>query len=108
MGVRIALDDCTPRHEFCSPELVQRVHPNILKIDGPLFIDCFARGLRKPLDEIIRLAKSIGAVVVAEHITTRDMCDWALDLNAGLLQGHYFGVASPFLPFNQPAIIGCA
>lgn len=111
LGVFVALDDCTPSHEFCSPSLLQRVRPHILKIDGPLFNDCFNRGTVKPLEEIIALAQSIGAETVAEHIATRDMRDWASGLGVGLLQGYYFGEATPLstaVPLDHQRTNCCA
>lgn len=95
LGVFVALDDCTPSHEFCSSGVVARIRPHILKIDGPLFNICFQQGSVKPLGEIISLATSVGAQTVAEHIATREMRDWASSLGVGLLQGHYFGEAAP-------------
>lgn len=110
VGVFVALDDCTPNHDFCSPVVVQRVRPHILKIDGVLFNDCFNHGTVKPLVEIIKLATSIGAETVAEHIATRDMRDWASRLGVGLLQGYYFGEATPLtlaMSSDQPRAADC-
>ena len=110
LGVFVALDDCTPEHEFCSPVVLHRVRPHILKIDGMLFNDCFVHGTVKPLVEIIKLATSIGAATVAEHIATRDMRDWASRLGVGLLQGFYFGEAAPLAstPKQPSAAMCCA
>lgn len=110
LGVFVALDDCTPNHDFCSPVVVQRVRPHILKIDGVLFNNCFNQGTVKPLVEIIKLATSIGAATVAEHIATRDMRDWASGLGVGLLQGYYFGEAAPLsltVSSDQPRAADC-
>lgn len=95
LGIRLAFDDCTPQHEFCSQSLANRIRPSILKIDGPLLIDCYNRQSIKPIVRIIRLAKTIGAVVVAEHIETKAMMAWAARLGANLMQGYYFGKALP-------------
>lgn len=95
MGISIAFDDCTPQHEFCSQSLVKQIRPNILKIDGPLLIDCYNQQFIKPIVEIINLAKSIGATVVAEHIETKAMMTWVSSLGATFMQGHYFGIAEP-------------
>lgn len=101
LGIRLAFDDCTPQHEFCSRSLANRIRPSILKIDGPLLIDCYNRQCIKPIVGIISLAKTIGAVVVAEHIETKAMMTWAARLGANLMQGYYFGKALP-LAANSP------
>lgn len=95
LNIQLAFDDCTPQHEFCSQSLVERIRPSILKIDGPLLIDCYNRQSSKPIVAIIHLAKTVGAVVVAEHIETKAMMAWAARLGANLMQGYYFGQALP-------------
>ena len=107
MGVIVALDDCTLGHVFCSPSLLERVRPQILKIDGPLFSACFTQGDAKPLAEIISLAASVGAQTVAEHVATRDMRDWASGLGVGLLQGNYFGKPTPLSSTQNSAACRC-
>ncbi|MPS90284.1 MAG: EAL domain-containing protein [Comamonas sp.] len=95
LGVRIALDDCKPQHVFSSPWLVSWVRPDIIKIDGALLCQCFEQQSVEPVAEIIRLARSIGAAVVAEHIESKVMGDWACNLGAGFMQGYYFGTPQP-------------
>jgi EAL domain-containing protein (putative c-di-GMP-specific phosphodiesterase class I) len=93
LGVDLALDDCTPHHDFCTPDALLRVRPAIVKIDGPFFNACYAKGDHRPVADLIDLAQSFGAAVVAEHVASAELRDWAVSLGATLLQGYYFGAA---------------
>lgn len=95
LGIYIALDDCRPQHQFSTPSLVSSVRPDIIKIDGPLLHQCYDQQIVEPVTEIIRLAQSIDAVVVAEHIESQSMAEWAYKLGAGFIQGYYIGIPQP-------------
>lgn len=93
LGALVAFDDCTPRHQFCTPEVVQEVAPDVMKIDGNFFLHCFRSKDERAMTEIIAIAYGVGALVVAEHISNGEMRDWAKALDIALLQGHLFGQA---------------
>jgi len=95
LGVYIAFDDCTPQHPFCTADMVHKVQPKIIKIDGPLFDAGFRASCSDAVVEVMGYAKAVNATVVAEHVESRAMRDWACSLGVGLLQGFYFGRAEP-------------
>jgi EAL domain-containing protein (putative c-di-GMP-specific phosphodiesterase class I) len=101
LGAQFALDDCTPHHEYCTPQSLRILRPVLLKLDGGMFANAFHRGDAVPVKLIADLAGDIGARVVAEHVESAAMCDWALAHGADLLQGFHFGPAAP-LPAVLP------
>ncbi len=95
LGVVLAFDDCSPHHEFCLPCVLAAIRPQIMKIDGNLFIRSFESGDVAPLAKVIALAKRVGASVVVEHVASTAMCEFAERLGVEFFQGHHFGSAMP-------------
>jgi len=103
LGAAFALDDCTPEHEYCNQPALRQLRPQLLKLDGGFFTDAYKRGDGAALEVIAELANDIGAFVVAEHVETAAMGDWAVAHGAHLLQGFYFGAAKPLSTTTPPA-----
>lgn len=106
LGVVVAFDDCSPHHEFCLPDVLAAIRPQIMKIDGNLFIESFGSDNVAPLAKVISLAANIGAAVVVEHVASSAMCAFAEGLGVQFFQGHFFGGAVPASeirphPFND-------
>lgn len=88
-GMYVAFDDCRPPHDFAQAKFVQAVKPHFLKIDGPLLAECYDTANKEPIQEVMRLARTIGAVVIAEWIDTLDKRDFAAACGATMIQGYY-------------------
>jgi EAL domain-containing protein (putative c-di-GMP-specific phosphodiesterase class I) len=108
LGFGIAFDDCTPAHEFCTPSALHRICPDMIKLDGAFVTQCYKTGANDAISNMITLARSTGALVVAEHIETLEMWSWARDLGAQLLQGYCFSPAVPVtnFPVTIPPLAG--
>jgi EAL domain-containing protein (putative c-di-GMP-specific phosphodiesterase class I) len=101
LGIGVAFDDCSPSHEFCTQEVMARIHPEMIKLDGAFVKQCYRDATTAPLKAISDMARIHGAVVVAEHIETQEMWHWAAQLNIPLLQGYCFSPASPASKFPR-------
>jgi len=91
MRVGISLDDCRPGHMFANPLLLQELKPTYVKIDGGYLKEVFAGARPEPLRAIVAIAKNIGASVIAEHIETLAIRDFALSAGVEFLQGYLTG-----------------
>ncbi|MCB1964955.1 MAG: EAL domain-containing protein [Candidatus Accumulibacter sp.] len=94
--IYVALDDCKPPHEFCESAFTGLVKPHFLKIDGELLARCFLAGSREPLRDVVRLARAIGAVVIAEWIDSPAKRDFAAGVGANMLQGDWIAKPAQF------------
>ena len=108
LGVVLAFDDCSPHHEFCLPSVLAAIRPQIMKIDGNLFIRAFDSGDVAPLIKVIQAAKSVDAAVVVEHVASGDMCDFAEHLGVEFFQGHFFGSAMPASELRPKSLLAHA
>lgn len=102
LGVQFALDDCTPNHEFCNLDALKQLQPDILKIDGGLITESHRTGDARPVRAVVELAAAIGASVVAEHVASASLRDWAVGQGVDLLQGFYFSNAKPLADHPDP------
>jgi EAL and modified HD-GYP domain-containing signal transduction protein len=76
-GFRIAIDDFVG----LTHQVAMLPYADYVKVDRR---DVYERG-----PELVDLARSTGATLVAERVETRDELDWCLDLGFDLLQGFY-------------------
>jgi EAL domain-containing protein (putative c-di-GMP-specific phosphodiesterase class I) len=102
VGAMIALDDCTPAGATCTEALIDAVQPQMIKLDGQMVLAAHDARMSAPITELLRRARKVRAMVVAEHITTGRMRDWVASLGVSLMQGHYFGPAAHIA--HQPGV----
>lgn len=100
-GMYVAFDDCKPPHEFCDSAFTSLVKPNFLKIDGELLNECFTDQVLDPISHVVQLARSIGAVVIAEWIDGPAKSVLATTLGADMLQGDWIAKPSALAQPSQ-------
>lgn len=95
-GFLVALDDCRPGHLYAIPDFVTRLRPQLLKIDGPFLLECH-RDSRHLADlrKIIQTAHQAEAKVIAEFISSMELCEFALHVGADYVQGFALGMPAP-------------
>lgn len=101
-GFLIALDDCAPGHPYGTAAFLGNLRPELVKIDGPFLQESFRTGHIAPLRELIDTAHKFKANVIAEHISSQELRDFALYLGVNLLQGYAVGMPAP-LPTRKEA-----
>ena len=95
-GIALALDDCQPGNINTEAGYIDALRPAYVKIDGPWLLKAFgAQGSRTAaaLAKFIALAKAFGATVIAEHVESPEVQEYASQIGADLFQG--FGIARP-------------
>jgi EAL domain-containing protein (putative c-di-GMP-specific phosphodiesterase class I) len=85
--IYVAFDDCKPPHEFSDENFTRIVKPHFMKIDGEMLSRCFSTDNREPIRDVVHLARTIGATVIAEWIDSPEKRDFAALLGANMLQG---------------------
>lgn len=89
-GFRVALDDFGSG--FSSLALLERVRPDIVKIDMGLIRNVDTEPYRASITaRIIELARSLGIVTLAEGIETPGELAWCRQAGADYFQGYYLG-----------------
>lgn len=104
-GFAVALDDCSPSHPYGSPAFLSNMRPELVKIDGAFLNDCFVSGDVTALRALIDTAHSFNAGVIAEHIASPELREFALFLGVNYVQGYAVGVPAP-LPRREREAAG--
>jgi EAL domain-containing protein (putative c-di-GMP-specific phosphodiesterase class I) len=95
-GFHIALDDVGSG--YSNLERIPLLKPMIIKIDRALVQGIHLEYQKQVVvNAIVNIAKSIGALVVAEGVETEEEAILALELGADMLQGFYFAHPLPLL-----------
>jgi EAL domain-containing protein (putative c-di-GMP-specific phosphodiesterase class I) len=89
MGCRVALDDVGSGHN--TVDLVGTLAPDLVKLDRDLVRGLPSGATRKQVDEIVRVARGLGAVVLAEGVETSDELAAAQQVGVDLTQGWLHG-----------------
>lgn len=91
-GFLIALDDVGAGHS--NLDRISDLHPDLLKVDLSI-----VRGVEKDFyrrevfRSLVTLARTLGALVIAEGVESQVEVDAVTELGADLLQGYFFGEA---------------
>lgn len=99
-GYVVALDDCRPGHTYGTAEFLGSMRPDLVKVDGIFLQDSFSSGHTDPLREMIRVAHSFKARVIAEHISSESLRVFALSLGVNFMQGYAVGMPAS-LPHRE-------
>jgi len=115
LNVRLALDDCAPGLPRCEEQVLRMLRPKLLKLERKTLSTAFQTLGDAPLRELIQLADSVGARVVAQGIDSQEKFDWSYALGVRYFQGFLVGHPRQFplldeqaafrsLEFTQPPV----
>lgn len=103
-GFLIALDDCAPDHPYRTAAFIENMRPELVKIDGKFLLKSFKSGDVEELRQLIDTAHHFKALVIAEHISSPELHQFALSLGVNFVQGFALGMPAPLPHRNaQPA-----
>ena len=104
LGVQLAIDDIGL--SSTDYEGLVECRPDYLKLDRGLVKRNGPDDLRQiMMDSIVRLARGMGAQVIAEGVETLDELDGATQNGVNLVQGHFFGEAMTPAALNQTGLL---
>lgn len=96
LDARIALDDFGTG--FCTLDLVSRVKPEFVKLDGDIVRHFDDSGDATVIREIVDLVHGYGGEIIAEHVDSKRKVDAMRELGIRYLQGFYVGEFVTELP----------
>lgn len=99
-GFLIALDDCAPGHPYGTAAFLGNMRPELVKIDGEFLQKSFKSGDVDELRQLIDTAHSFKSLVIAEHISSPELHQFALFLGVNFVQGFAVGAPAP-LPHRK-------
>lgn len=100
-GFRFALDDLGAG--FASLNLLTRLQPDFIKLDMELVRDVDKDDYKSVITQnILRMARQLGTVTIAEGVETAEEWHWLRDHGADLIQGYLF--ARPAAPPSQVVV----
>ncbi len=91
----IALDDCSPGHPDGTDAFLGTLRPELVKIDGEFLMKSFNSGDVDELRQLIDTAHRFKALVIAEHVSSPDVHQFALFLGVNYVQGYAVGMPAP-------------
>jgi EAL domain-containing protein (putative c-di-GMP-specific phosphodiesterase class I) len=89
--VRLALDDFSPDRPKSAERVLQLVRPKLIKLDRKSVSAAFQSMKDEQIGEIVRVANTVGARVVAQGIDSQEKFDWAFRLGVRYFQGFLVG-----------------
>lgn len=93
-GMKVALDDLGAGHSTLS--VLKELKPDYVKIDRKIISFCDENSSKEDMiQQIVEVAREIGAVVLAEGIERKEEAAIALRCGVELAQGYYFGRPVP-------------
>jgi len=90
-NVRLALDDFSPDRPKSAERVLQLVRPKLIKLDRKSVSAAFQNVKDDQIGEIVRVANTVGARVVAQGIDSQEKFDWAFRLGVRYFQGFLVG-----------------
>lgn len=96
LDARIALDDFGTG--FCTLDLVSRVKPEFVKLDGDIVRHFDDTRDATVIREIVDLVHGYGGEIIAEHVDSQRKADAMRELGIRYLQGFYVGEFVTELP----------
>ena len=89
--MRLALDDFSPDRPKSAETVLQLVRPRLIKLDRKSVSAAFQNVKDDQIGEIVRVANTVGARVVAQGIDSQEKFDWAFRLGVRYFQGFLVG-----------------
>lgn len=103
LNVRLALDDCAPGLARCEESVLRRIRPKLIKLERKAVSTAFQTLGDGELRELVHLATSVGARVVAQGIDSQEKFDWAYGLGVRYFQGFLVGHPRQFPLLDEKA-----
>jgi EAL domain-containing protein (putative c-di-GMP-specific phosphodiesterase class I)/GGDEF domain-containing protein len=95
-GVQISIDDFGSG--FSNYDTIFKFDVDSIKIDGTITESLLtSHKSRVLLDSIITVARELGAKIIVEYVSTKEIYDYLIKLDIDMLQGYYIGRPSPAL-----------
>jgi EAL domain-containing protein (putative c-di-GMP-specific phosphodiesterase class I) len=89
-GMKVALDDLGAGHS--TEDVLKRLNPHYVKIDRGTISFCDQDPVKqKKITDIVKTAKDISTLVLAEGIEREEEADWCRTAGIHLAQGYYYG-----------------
>ncbi|MEG1158643.1 MAG: EAL domain-containing protein, partial [Christensenellaceae bacterium] len=86
-GFTLSMDDFGTG--YSSLNLLKELPVDIIKLDGQFFKNCEKRGMIV-VEDIVRMAKRLDIVVVAEGVETQDQITFLKRINCDIVQGYFY------------------
>ncbi|MEG2541985.1 MAG: EAL domain-containing protein [Christensenellaceae bacterium] len=86
-GFTLSMDDFGTG--YSSLNLLKELPVDIIKLDGQFFKNCEKRGMIV-VEDIVRMAKRLDIVVVAEGVETQDQITFLRRINCDIVQGYFY------------------
>lgn len=100
MGYEVSVDDFGTG--YSNLRIVKNIQPDIIKIDKSFVFDMEESSVRSSMiPQIIDIAATVGARVIAEGVENVEQRDLLLKLGVQYGQGYYFGRPMPLESFAQ-------
>lgn len=103
LDARIALDDFGTG--FCTLDLVRRLKPAFVKLDGSIVRHFDDTGDATVIREVVSLVHGYGGEIIAEHIDSERKAEAMRKLGVRYLQGYHVGEFVTNLPENDIRVI---
>lgn len=103
LNVRLALDDCAPGLARCDETVLRRLRPKLIKLERKALSTAFQSLGDSGLRELIQVATSVGARVVAQGIDSQEKFDWSYGLGVRYFQGFLVGHPRQFPLLDEKA-----
>jgi EAL domain-containing protein (putative c-di-GMP-specific phosphodiesterase class I) len=103
-GFSLALDDVSSHDGLAN--LLAAIRPAFVKLDGKFGNDMTAARAQGMLHEIVRLAHTHGATVLAEGVENAAQHSMYLSANVDMFQGYHFGAPERYPRMAEMAQVG--
>ena len=95
-GVKISIDDFGSG--FSNYDTIFKFDVDFIKIDGSITESLLTSSKsRVLLDSIITVARELGAKIIVEYVSSKEIYEYVRKLDVDMLQGFYLGKPSPTL-----------
>ena len=98
LGFLVSIDDFGTGYSSLS--MIQDMPIDIIKIDKS-FIDRIGQKKKNMVDYIIKIAKELDLITIAEGVETKEQRDYLLAKGCDIIQGYYYSKALPIHEFEK-------
>ncbi len=98
LGFLVSIDDFGTGYSSLS--MIQDMPIDIIKIDKS-FVDRIGQKKKNMIDYIIKIAKELGLMTIAEGVETKEQRDYLLKKDCDVIQGYYYSKPLPLHEFEE-------
>ena len=98
LGFLVSIDDFGTGYSSLS--MIQDMPIDIIKIDKS-FIDRIGQKKKNMVDYIIKIAKELNLMTIAEGVETKEQRDYLLEKGCDIIQGYYYSKPLPIHEFEK-------